>query len=158
MGSHANTSHNLKLIDDFRGACAVKRNSAVAGHVKRVDHDDVFDVLLFREETLTRHYFILKFDFSWGIRTNMGKTEGIFLNLQCNCHIVGSIIIKLINHRIISAVTTCPAPGQITVILCVRRAATSQPGRIAANLFVRRPEKYEAVTAYFALFVRRVSK
>ena len=32
----------------------------------------------------------------------MGKTEGIFLNLQCNCHIVGSIIIKLINHRTIS--------------------------------------------------------
>ena len=88
-------------IDDFRGACAVKGNGAVAGHVKRVDHDDVFDALLFREETLTRHYFILKFDFSWGIRTNMGKTEGIFLNWQCNCHI-GSIIIKLINHRTIS--------------------------------------------------------
>ena len=61
-------------IDDFRGACAVKGNGAVAGHVKGVDHDDVFDALLFREETLTRHYFILKFDFSWGIRTNMGKT------------------------------------------------------------------------------------
>ena len=59
---------------------------------------DVFDAFLFREETLTRHYFILKLDFSWGIRTNMG----IFLNLQCNCHIVGSIIIKLINHRTIS--------------------------------------------------------
>ena len=54
----------------------------LSGHVKRVDHGDVFDALLFREETLTRHYFILKFDFSWGIRTNMGKTEGIFLNLQ----------------------------------------------------------------------------
>ena len=67
---------NVKAIglDDFRGACAVKGNGAVAGHVKRVDHDDVFDALLFREETLTRHYFILKFDFSWGIRTNMGKT------------------------------------------------------------------------------------
>ena len=39
----------------------------------------------------------------------------------------------------------CPAPGQITVILCVRRAATSQPGRIAANLFVRRPEKQVSV-------------
>ena len=90
------------LIDDFRGACAFKGNGAVAGHVKRVDHDDVFDALLFREETLTRHYFKLKFDFSWGIRTNMGKTEGIFLNLQCNCHIVGSIIIKLIIHRTIS--------------------------------------------------------
>ena len=35
----------------------------------------------------------------------------------------------------------CPAPGQITIILCVRRAATSQPGRIAANLFVRRARK-----------------
>ena len=34
----------------------------------------------------------------------------------------------------------CPAPGQMTVILCVRRAATSQPGRIVANLFVRRLE------------------
>ena len=43
------------------------------------------------------------------------------------------------------AVTMCPAPGQITVILCVRRAATSQPGRIAANLFVRRPEKQVSV-------------
>ena len=86
-------SVNTPTIDDFRGACAVKGNGAVAGHVKRVDHDDVFDALLFRKETLTRHYFILKFDFSWGIRTNMGKTEGIFLNLQCNCHIVGSIII-----------------------------------------------------------------
>ena len=32
----------------------------------------------------------------------MGKTEGIFINLQCNCHIVGSIIIKLINHRTMS--------------------------------------------------------
>ena len=92
----------LDLIDDFRGACAFKGNGAVAGHVKRVDHDDVFDALLFREETLTRHYFKLKFDFSWGIRTNMGKTDGIFLNLQCNCHIVGSIIRKLIIHRTIS--------------------------------------------------------
>ena len=94
-------------IYDFRGACAVKGNGAVAGHVKRVDHGDVFDALLFREETLTRHYFILKFDFSWGIRTDMGKTEGIFINLQCNCHIVGSILIKLINHRTIS-VHGCP--------------------------------------------------
>ena len=50
-----------RTIDDFRGACAVKGNGAVAGHVKRVDHGDVFDALLFREETLTRHYFILKF-------------------------------------------------------------------------------------------------
>ena len=86
-------------IDDFRGSCAVKGNVAVAGHVKRVDHGEAFDTLLFCEETLTRHYFILKFDLSCGIRTNMGKTEGIFLNLQCNCHTVGSIIIKLINHR-----------------------------------------------------------
>ena len=93
---------DVHAIDDFHGACAFKGNSAVAGHVKRVDHDDVYDALLFREETLTRHYFKLKFDFSWGIRTNMGKTEGIFLNLQCNCHIVGSIIIKLIIHRTIS--------------------------------------------------------
>ena len=34
---------------------------------------------------------MLKFDLSWGIRTNIGKTEGIFLNLQCDCHRVASI-------------------------------------------------------------------
>ena len=34
----------------------------------------------------------------------------------------------------------CLAPGQITVILCVRRAATSQPGRIAANLKGKRAQ------------------
>ena len=33
-------------------------------------------------------------------RTNIGKTEGIFLNLQCDCHRVAYIFIKLINHRI----------------------------------------------------------
>ena len=27
----------LSLIDDFRGACAVKGYGAVAGHVKRID-------------------------------------------------------------------------------------------------------------------------
>ena len=36
----------------------------------------------------------------------MGKTEGIFLNLQWNCHIVGSITIKLINHRTMRDFTT----------------------------------------------------
>ena len=55
--------YNLGTIDDFRGACAFKGNGAVAGHVKRVEHDDVFDALLFREETLTRHYFKIKFNF-----------------------------------------------------------------------------------------------
>ena len=30
-------------IDDFRGACAVKGNVQVAGHVKRVDHRDAFN-------------------------------------------------------------------------------------------------------------------
>ena len=29
----------------------------------------------------------------------MGKTEGIFLNLQCDCHRAASIFIKLINQR-----------------------------------------------------------
>ena len=52
--------------------------------------------MTFRLKTLTGHYFILKFDLSWGIRTNMGKPEGIFLNLPCDCHRVGSIFIKLI--------------------------------------------------------------
>ena len=30
-------------------------------------------------------------------KTEMGKTEGIFLNLQCDCHRVASMCIKLIN-------------------------------------------------------------
>ena len=47
-----------------------------------------------RLETLTGRYFILKFDFSLGIMTNMGTTEGIFLNLQCDCHRVASIFRK----------------------------------------------------------------
>ena len=29
----------------------------------------------------------------------MGKPEGIFLNWQCDCHRVASILIKLINQR-----------------------------------------------------------
>ena len=66
-------------------------------HVKRVDHG-CFQRMTLRQETLTGHYFILKFDLSWGIRTKMGKTEGIFLNLQCDCHRVASIFIKRINH------------------------------------------------------------
>ena len=55
--------------------------------------------LMFHYETLTGRYFILKFDLSWGIRTHIGKTEGIFINLQCDCHRVASIFIKLINHH-----------------------------------------------------------
>ena len=31
------------IIDLFRGACTVKGNVPVAGHVKRVDHGDAFD-------------------------------------------------------------------------------------------------------------------
>ena len=57
----------------------------------------------------------------------------------------GAVASGLGKVRYLKAVTMCPAPGQITVILCVRRAATSQPGRIAANLFVRRPEKQVSV-------------
>ena len=34
--------YKLLLIDLFRGACAVKGNVQVAGHVKRVDHGAVF--------------------------------------------------------------------------------------------------------------------
>ena len=58
-----------------------------------------FQRMTLRYETLTRHYFISKFDFSWVTMTNMGKTEGIFLNLQCDCHRVASIFLKLINQR-----------------------------------------------------------
>ena len=87
-------------MDNIRGACAVNGKVPVAAHIKRVDHGDAFDALLFRKEILTGHYFILKFDLSCqSIRTNMGKTEGIFFNLQCNCHRVASMFIKLINHR-----------------------------------------------------------
>ena len=31
------------IIDLFRGACAVKGNVLIAGHVKRVDHGDAVD-------------------------------------------------------------------------------------------------------------------
>ena len=34
---------NVGPIDLFRGACAVKGNVPVAGHVKRVDHRDAFN-------------------------------------------------------------------------------------------------------------------
>ena len=34
------------------------------------------------------------FDLSWGIGTNFGKTEGIYLNVQCDCHSVASIFLK----------------------------------------------------------------
>ena len=46
-------------IDDIRGACSLKGRVPAVGNVKRVDHGDSFDALLF---TLTGHYFILKFD------------------------------------------------------------------------------------------------
>ena len=36
----------LLTIDLFRGACAVKGNVPVAGHVKRVDHGDAFDAFV----------------------------------------------------------------------------------------------------------------
>ena len=47
-----------------------------------------------RQETLAGHYLIFKFDFSWVTMTDMGKTEGIFLNLQCDCYRVASVFIK----------------------------------------------------------------
>ena len=37
-----NVKHHRHLIDDFRGACSVKGNVPVAGHVKRVDRGDIF--------------------------------------------------------------------------------------------------------------------
>ena len=82
------------LIDDFRGACAVKGNVQVAGRTSSVSTTQMLST---HDETLTVHYFMFKFDLSWGIRTKMGKTEGIFLNLQCDCHRVASMFIKLIN-------------------------------------------------------------
>ena len=55
------------------------------------------------------------------------------------------------------AVTMCPAPGQITVILCVRRAATSQPGRIAANLFARRSGKSRQIVGFAPEYIAKKS-
>ena len=64
MHKHIVIWYGVRLsIDGIRGACAVKGKVQVAGHVKRVDHGDTFDALLLRKETLTGHYFILKFDF-----------------------------------------------------------------------------------------------
>ena len=56
-----------------------------------------FERMTLRYETLTGHYFMFKFDLSWSIRTTMGKTEGIFLNFQCDCHRVATLFIKLIS-------------------------------------------------------------
>ena len=84
-------------IDDFRGACAVKGNVQVAGRTSSVSTTEMLSTHDVTLKTLTVHYFMFKFDLSWGIRTKMGKTEGIFLNLQCDCHIVASMFIKRIN-------------------------------------------------------------
>ena len=78
----------------FRGA---KGNVLVAGRTSSVSTTKMLWTNDVSFENVD-HYFILKFDLSWGIRTNMGKHEGIFLNLQCNCHRVASIFIKLINQ------------------------------------------------------------
>ena len=44
VSSHDNALFNqFNLIDLFRGACAIKGNVQVAGHVKRVDHGDAVD-------------------------------------------------------------------------------------------------------------------
>ena len=58
-----------------------------------------FQRMTLRYDTLTGHYLIFKFEFSWVTMTSMGKTEGIFLNLQCDCHRVASIFLKLINQH-----------------------------------------------------------
>ena len=87
----------VKAIDDFRGACAVKGNVQVAGRTSSVSTTEMLSTHDVTLKTLTVHYFMFKFDLSWGIRTKMGKTEGIFLNLQCDCHRVASMFIKLIN-------------------------------------------------------------
>ena len=86
-----------ETIDLSRGACAVKGNVPVAGHVKRVYHEDAFDTLNVVRKR--RRVIIPYSNLTWGIRTNTGKPEGIFLNLQCNCHRVAYIFIKLISHR-----------------------------------------------------------
>ena len=61
------------------------------GHVKRVDHGDAFDALLFRKETLTGHYFIVKFDLSWGINTNRGFSHDVTRSRAC-------LVTALIRH------------------------------------------------------------
>ena len=103
---HVTVHHQLQIcpgikstrsIDDFRGACAVKGNVQVAGRTSSVSTTEMLSTHDVTLKTLTVHYFMFKFDLSWGIRTKMGKTEGIFLNLQCDCHRVASMFIKLIN-------------------------------------------------------------
>ena len=85
-------------IDYFRGACAVKGNVQVAGRTSSVSTTEMLsthDVTLRNVDGSLFHVQIL---FVMGHRrTEMGKTEGIFLNLQCDCHRVASMFIKLIN-------------------------------------------------------------
>ena len=70
-------------IDLFRGAaCAVNGNVPVVGHVKRVDHGDAFDARRFVRK---RSRVIISYTNLICIRTNLGKTEGIFLYLQSDC-------------------------------------------------------------------------
>ena len=90
--------YHTEIIDDFRGACAVKGNVQVAGRTSSVLTTEMLsthDVTLRIVDGSLFNMF--KFDLSWGIRTKIGKTEGIFLNLQCDCHRVASMFIKLIN-------------------------------------------------------------
>ena len=48
----------------------------------------------------------------------------------------------------LKAVTMCLAPRQITVILCVQRVAMSQPGRIAANIYLSGAQKNRQWVTY----------
>ena len=79
----------MYTIDLFRGACAVKGNVLVAGHVKRVDHGDAVDEWRYVSK---RWRVIISF---WNLICHgasgpiyMGKPVWIFLNLQCDCHCV----------------------------------------------------------------------
>ena len=47
----------LHSIDDFRGACAVKGNVQVAGHVKRVNNGDAFN-----QSRISRAERLFKYD------------------------------------------------------------------------------------------------
>ena len=85
------------MEDDIRGACAVKGNVQVAGRTSSVSTTEMLSTHDVTLRNVDGSLFHVHIDLSWGIRTKIGKTEGIFLNLQCDCHRVASMFIKLIN-------------------------------------------------------------
>ena len=85
-------------IDDFRGACTVKGNVQVAGRTSSVSTTEMLSTHDITLRNVDVSLFHVQIWFVMGHQDQMGKTEGVFLNLQCDCHRVASMFIKLINH------------------------------------------------------------